>query len=78
MTVGKTQVCSKCGRELPLTAEYFHREYKASSSSRNVRIAIKKHGKKIKTDTMLGRKSTIENSMLNILGKTGQGRERSY
>ena len=31
MTVVKTQVCSKCGRELPLTAEYFHRDkYKTS------------------------------------------------
>lgn len=31
MTVVKTQVCSKCGKELPLTAEYFHRDkYKPS------------------------------------------------
>ena len=26
MTVIKTQVCSKCGRSLPLTAEHYHRD----------------------------------------------------
>lgn len=31
MTVGKTQVCSKCGRELLLTAEYYHRDKSKSS-----------------------------------------------
>ena len=35
MTVLKTKVCTKCGRELPLTVEYFYRDKHKSCGFRN-------------------------------------------